>query len=286
MPYRWRSTLVHPQWVLTAAHAAQHITERHQASFAGRDYPIQRIVLHPTWKLYWALGNARHHVPFRYVVDLGLVELSKPVLDVEPIPLYERDDELGRTAIFVGRGSFGTGLTGPIEADDHLRGATNRIDKTHKRWLTFCFDAPPHATSLEGISGDGDSGGPAFIEMGKYLYLAGVSSWQDNSDQGAASASCLADDRAIAPPTPSMPTRSRPIPPTSSSSDATAKDAMDATVVSGSSMPPMAWTRCPFLRSSTCIGVALAWKVATARCIRCAPGPLRPTLPCACCWWA
>lgn len=37
---------------------------------------------------------------------------------------------------------------------------------------------------LEGISGPGDSGGPAFLEIDGVIFLAGVSSWQDNRAQG------------------------------------------------------------------------------------------------------
>jgi len=42
--------------------------------------------------------------------------------------------------------------------------------------LRFRFDAPPAADDLEGISGPGDSGGPAFLERDGRLWLAGVSS--------------------------------------------------------------------------------------------------------------
>ena len=49
-------------------------------------------------------------------------------------------------------------------------------------WLTFEFTAPPGGTPLEGISGPGDSGGPALIERdGKYL-VAGVSSGNSGGD--------------------------------------------------------------------------------------------------------
>lgn len=47
--------------------------------------------------------------------------------------------------------------------------------------LRFAFDAPsdPNVTDLEGISGGGDSGGPAYIKKGDVLYVIGVSWGQD-----------------------------------------------------------------------------------------------------------
>ena len=45
--------------------------------------------------------------------------------------------------------------------------------------LAFDFDAPNSgkALSLEGVSGPGDSGGPAFIETDEGLKVAGISSY-------------------------------------------------------------------------------------------------------------
>jgi secreted trypsin-like serine protease len=48
-----------------------------------------------------------------------------------------------------------------------------------ERLLVFRFDAPPGGTDLEGISGPGDSGGPALIERDGRWQVIGVSSGQD-----------------------------------------------------------------------------------------------------------
>lgn len=65
------------------------------------------------------------------------------------------------------------------------RAAENRVEAVTDHWLKFRFDAPPSGLELEGIRGPGDSGGPAFEKSAEALVLVGVSSWQDNTAQGA-----------------------------------------------------------------------------------------------------
>jgi secreted trypsin-like serine protease len=43
------------------------------------------------------------------------------------------------------------------------------------------FDPPPGCTALEGVGGEGDSGGPAIVRTTHALTIAGISSWQDHS---------------------------------------------------------------------------------------------------------
>jgi hypothetical protein len=78
-----------------------------------------------------------------------------------------------------------------------VRAATNRVESTLDVFpltaargqypaegfqLRFTFDSPDssNATDLEGISGPGDSGGPAYIKRDGILYVIGVSSGQDS----------------------------------------------------------------------------------------------------------
>ncbi len=86
----------------------------------------------------------------------------------------------------VGAGMRGTGLTGPVEDDGRIRGATNRIDEAAEAWLRFVFDAPDaeNATDLEGISGPGDSGGPALLVIDGTASIAGINSGQDDVATG------------------------------------------------------------------------------------------------------
>jgi Trypsin len=155
-------TLVGDRWLLTAAHTARNIPPDHRVAIADRERRIVDVALHP------------------HGADLALVRVETPVDGVRPIPLHEHPDEVGSEALLLGRGDFGNGLDGVLGADQRLRCVTNRVDAADERWLRLRFDAPPDCTLLEGVCGEGDSGGPALLRQGDELTLAGVSSWQDH----------------------------------------------------------------------------------------------------------
>lgn len=165
-------TLIAPSWILTAAHVATELDPGHGVTVGGRDYTLDSIVLHPAW-------NDGPH-------DLALLRLATAVADVAPARLYRDAAEVGREIVLVGYGDFGTGHTGPVGNDGLVRGATNRIDDASDLWLKFAFDRPgdPAATALEGVSGPGDSGGPAFLAGSDGEVLLGVSSGQSTRAAG------------------------------------------------------------------------------------------------------
>jgi len=171
-------TLIAPTWVLTAGHVARPLEPGHVVTVAGQDLAVHRVVFHPGWR-----------TPQTNVVDdAALLELELPAEGVVPTPLYRDRDEVGRVVVFAGMGGTGTGRDGLAEFSgpyDALRRATNRVERADERWLVFRFDPPEGATDLEGISGPGDSGGPAFLERDGRRYLAGISSWQDDREQGS-----------------------------------------------------------------------------------------------------
>ncbi len=157
------ATLVAPQWALTVGHVGQDVPPGHGVTIAGQSYTVERAVLHPEW-------DTNH-------LEMALLEMDRPVQGVAPVLLYEKSDEMGQIVTFVGRGDTGTGLTGPTTQDHKLRAATNRIERVEGGTLIFRFDAPGDegVTPLEGISGPGDSGGPALIETAEGLRIAGLS---------------------------------------------------------------------------------------------------------------
>lgn len=161
--------LIAPRWVLTAAHVAESFGPfgRH-VSFGGERYEVEKVILHPEWVARGGLASRR---------DVALLKLDRPVGGVEPVLLYAKNDEAGKVVTFVGRGYTGTGVTGPArELGRDLRAATNKVDEVNTTSIRMVFDAPPGGTDLEGISGPGDSGGPALLEVGGKLYTLGVSS--------------------------------------------------------------------------------------------------------------
>ncbi|MGB3296829.1 MAG: trypsin-like serine protease [Phormidesmis sp.] len=164
-------SLIHPRWILSAAHVATELAVNKEIEFADEAIAIQRIVLHPQFQNYTLEQDMAAH-------DIALIELRQPVKDISPLPLYRQTDELNRIATFIGRGDFGHGLIGPDQVDGKMRIATNRIDKVDAQRLMFKFDAPPDGTELEGISGPGDSGGPALLKMEEGWAIAGISAGQ------------------------------------------------------------------------------------------------------------
>jgi hypothetical protein len=155
-------TLIGDRWLLTAAHTARNIPDDHRIALAGCDRRIVGVVAHPDR------------------VDLALVKIEAPVDGLRPIALHEHPDEVGSVVLLLGRGDFGNGVDGVLGSDQRLRCVTNRVDSADERWLRLRFDAPPDGTPLEGVCGEGDSGGPALLRAGDRVTLAGVSSWQDH----------------------------------------------------------------------------------------------------------
>lgn len=167
------ATLIAPQWAITAGHCASapRIAEAlaaggaHAVTIAGAGNAIDRVVQNPNG------------------ADVALLHLAQAVGGVEGVPLYSGNDEIGRTVIMVGWGDTGDGVRGITGPDGRFRRATNVVDRAEADLLSWTFSEPgvdgSDATPLEGISGPGDSGGPAFIEADGALMLAGVSSAQD-----------------------------------------------------------------------------------------------------------
>lgn len=170
-------TLIHPYWILTAAHVAIGMSSENEIEFADGTYAIEQIVVHPNFRNWSeAVALAKN--------DIALIKLVRPVEAIAPILLCQQKNELTEIVTFLGSGDFGNGSIGPDSVDARLRKATNRVEAVDQEWLVFKFDAPPNGTALEGISGPGDSGGPALIAVGEEWAIAGISSGQDSGTLG------------------------------------------------------------------------------------------------------
>ncbi|MFT5297081.1 MAG: TonB family protein [Colwellia sp.] len=166
-------TLIAPQWVLTAAHGTAYMPGKQEVIINNQTYYVEYIVEHPEFNK----NNLSH--------DIALLKLDRPVLNVASTDIYTLKDEKSKHVWFVGRGDIGNGQVGITGSTDVLNHAENLIEKAEGLWITFDFDSPENnALPLEGISGPGDSGGPAFIETSTGYKVAGVSSHQRNNDNG------------------------------------------------------------------------------------------------------
>ena len=163
-------TLISSQFVITAAHVAEGMWQRHgknlKVFFEGQPegIAVEQVFLHPDFE---PMGEH----------DVALIKLSSPV-GLRPAELYNQVDEKGKEIVIVGHGDFKTGMEITWKTDGKRRAATNRIDEVTPSQIIYRFDAPgsPEVTDLEGTAGRGDSGGPAFILKGERKFVAGISS--------------------------------------------------------------------------------------------------------------
>ncbi|HEX7988898.1 MAG TPA: trypsin-like serine protease [Stenotrophomonas sp.] len=190
MPGEGHGSLVAPQWAVTAAHTLPQHTELKQVVINGLPREVERVVIHPGYRTLpqtlidqaTASGEAMLIVVFLAASDdIALIKLSQPVTDVAPVASYRGGNEAGQVIKLIGKGATGTGDIGHDPGGPNrteLRRAFNKVSSAYDRWLCYVFDAPPSALPLEGVLGNGDSGGPALLQSGDQWLLAGLGSWK------------------------------------------------------------------------------------------------------------
>lgn len=166
-------TWIAEDWILTAAHVAEGFRVGDPIGDEG-SLVVADVVVPPGWQAK--------------MIDVGLVRVTGSPSGVDVVPLCARDNYAGETVVFLGAGDIGTGQTGPTGADGRMRMAKNTVTMADELFLLFEFDAPgsPAAIDLEGISGPGDSGGPAYVVRENDVCVVAVSSGQDAKATGGA----------------------------------------------------------------------------------------------------
>jgi len=190
MPGEGHGVLIAPTWVVTAAHTIPTHSELEHIEIHGVRRDVARVIKHPGYKTLpqtlidqaMASGEAMLIVVFLSASDdIALIELTEPVTDAIPVPIYPRNDEAGHVIKIVGKGATGNGADGHDPQGPNrttLRRAFNTITSAHDRWTCYVFDEPSSALPLEGVLGNGDSGGPVLIEVDDQWMLAGLASWK------------------------------------------------------------------------------------------------------------
>lgn len=176
--------LISKRWVLTAAHFPD---ETSVWRFGSSFYRTKRILKHP--KL--APGAVETQWDGW---DLALVELDRPVEDVQPAIRYRGRGEVGAVVTKIGYGNVGDGLNGlKLPAAQERLGGHNVIDaaggtQESRQFgvdvLVFDFDSPlsresnrfgsPEPLKYEIGGSKGDSGGGVFMQSDGKWQLVGI----------------------------------------------------------------------------------------------------------------
>jgi hypothetical protein len=181
--------VIAPQYILTAGHVAA----------AGSASAMQVILNAGATSWSTTVVKATPYPTFSFPYDdLGILQLAAPVPAGVPIyALYGGPRQDGLILVLAGYGASGNGNTGPgVAATPNIkRTGRNALDELTtmldssgltSSFFVYDFDGPTGNGSLGGptlgnaietMVAVGDSGGPAFIQVGSSLQLLGINTF-------------------------------------------------------------------------------------------------------------
>lgn len=155
-------TLISPTHVLTAAHCTVGMNAE-QMSFevGGRVYEVAEVSNHPKY----------NDDDFGAGYDIAIMTLKQSVEGIEPSPINRQTPVVGQMLTLVGFGEGGTSTGGSTNDFGTKRVGETPIDNVTNTHIEWNFDS-----HTESNTAPGDSGGPAFVNQGGQLVVAGITS--------------------------------------------------------------------------------------------------------------
>ena len=186
-PAEWNcaATLIGPKHAISAAHCFDSSTDEFQVEIGGVMHTVEEVIPNPCYNF-----NSEEPLSSDIAIMVLKTESAVTPAQVFKSSTPEAEDEVGKEIHVLGWGQ--SGAIGEVNNSNAVIGTFHAgRNIVHDIWngmVTYTMTSPDEgALPLEAMAWDGDSGGPAFIEVDSELQIAGVNSFgfccqYDNTD--------------------------------------------------------------------------------------------------------